>query len=61
MIDILAGIGVIALVIGAGFFVNYMEGIEESRKRKQADDKLMEFYKDEFGSEDDDWWGEQDI
>ncbi len=58
---ILAGIGVLALVISAGFFVNYMEGVEESRKRKQADDKLMEFYKDEFGSEDDDWWGEQDI
>jgi len=58
MIDILAGIGVVALVIGAGFFVNYMEGIEESRKRKQADDKLMEFYKDEFGG--DDWWDEQD-
>jgi len=56
MIEILAGIGVIALVIGAGFFVNYMEGVEESRKRKQADDKLMEFYKDEFGNEDDDFW-----
>jgi len=57
MIDILAGIGVIALVIGAGFFVNYMEGVEESRKRKQADDKLMEFYKDEFGNEND-WWND---
>jgi len=61
MIDILAGIGVVALVIGAGFFVNYMEGIEESRKRKQADDKLMEFYRDEFNGEDDDWWNEQDV
>ena len=52
MIDILAGVGVIALVIGAGFFVNYMEGVAERRK----EDRLEEFYKDEFGSEDDDFW-----
>ena len=57
MIDILAGIGIIALVIGAGFFVNYMEGVAERRKQ----DRLEEFYRDEFGGEDDDWWNEQGI
>ena len=57
MIDILAGIGVIALVIGAGFFVNYMEGVAERRKQ----DRLEEFYKDEFGDDEDDWWNEQNV
>ena len=57
MIDILAGIGVIALVIGAGFFVNYMEGVAERRK----EDRLEQFYKDEFGNDEDDWWNEQNI
>jgi|TARA_R110000772_G_scaffold117492_1_gene222905 hypothetical protein len=57
MIDILAGIGVIALVIGAGFFVNYMEGIAERRK----EDRLEQFYKDEFGDDDDNWWNEQNV
>ena len=57
MIDILAGIGVIALVIGAGFFVNYMESIAEQRK----EDRLEEFYKDEFGDDEDDWWNEQNV
>lgn len=57
MIEILAGVGVIALVIGAGFFVNYMEGVAERRK----EDRLEEFYKDEFSEEDDDWWHEQGI
>ena len=57
MIDILAGIGVIALVIGAGFFVNYMEGVAERRK----EDRLEEFYKDEFGDDEDDWWNEQNV
>ena len=57
MIDILAGIGVIALVIGAGFFVNYMEGVAERRK----EDRLEQFYKDEFGNDDDDWWNEQNV
>ena len=52
MIDILAGVGVIALVIGAGFFVNYMEGVAERRK----EDRLEEFYKDEFGDDEDDFW-----
>jgi len=54
MIDILAGIGVIALVIGAGFFVNYMESVAD----RQKEDRLDKFYKDEFG-DDDDWWNEQ--
>tara|TARA_R110000796_G_scaffold71124_1_gene161378 strand:+ start:1765 stop:1938 length:174 start_codon:yes stop_codon:yes gene_type:complete len=57
MVDILAGIGVIALVIGAGFFVNYMEGIAERRK----EDRLEQFYKDEFGDDDDNWWNEQNV
>ena len=57
MVDILAGIGVIALVIGAGFFVNYMEGVAERRK----EDRLEQFYKDEFSEENDDWWHEQGI
>ena len=57
MVDILAGIGVIALVIGAGFFVNYMEGVAERRK----EDRLEQFYKDEFGDDDDDWWNEQNV
>ena len=57
MVDILAGIGVIALVIGAGFFVNYMEGVAERRKQ----DRLEEFYRDEFNEEDDDWWHEQGV
>jgi hypothetical protein len=57
MMDILAGIGVIALVIGAGFFVNYMEGVAERRKQ----DRLEEFYKDEFGDDEDDWWNEQNV
>ena len=55
MIDILAGIGVIALVIGAGFFVNYMESVAD----RQKEDRLDKFYKDEFGGDDDDWWNEQ--
>ena len=57
MVDVLAGIGVIALVIGAGFFVNYMEGIADRRKQ----DRLEQFYKDEFSEEDNDWWHEQGI
>ena len=57
MIDVLAGIGVIALVIGAGFFVNYMEGVAERRK----EDRLEQFYKDEFGDDEDDWWNEQNV
>jgi hypothetical protein len=57
MIDILAGIGVIALVIGAGFFVNYMENVADRRKQ----DRLEQFYKDEFSEEDNDWWHEQGI
>ena len=57
MVDILAGICVIALVIGAGFFVNYMEGIAERRK----EDRLEQFYKDEFGDDDDNWWNEQNV
>ena len=57
MMNILAGIGIIALVIGAGFFVNYMEGVAERRKQ----DRLEEFYRDEFSGEDDDWWNEQDV
>ena len=57
MVDILAGIGVIALVIGAGFFVNYMEGIAERRK----EDRLEQFYKDEFGDDEDNWWNEQNV
>ena len=57
MVDVLAGIGVIALVIGAGFFVNYMEGIAERRK----EDRLEQFYKDEFGDDDDNWWNEQNV
>ena len=56
MVDILAGIGVLALLVGAGFFVNYMEGVAERRKQ----DRLEEFYRDEF-SEEDDWWNEQDV
>tara|TARA_R110002020_G_scaffold164657_1_gene351531 strand:+ start:7066 stop:7239 length:174 start_codon:yes stop_codon:yes gene_type:complete len=55
MVDVLAGIGVIALVIGAGFFVNYMEGVAERRK----EDRLEEFYRDEF-DDGGDWWDEQD-
>ena len=57
MIDILAGIGVIALVIGAGFFVNYMEGVAERRK----EDLLEQFYKDEFGDDEEDWWNEHNV
>ena len=57
MVDILAGIGVIALVIGAGFFVNYMENVADRRKQ----DRLEEFYRDEFGEGEDDWWNEQNI
>ena len=55
MIDILAGIGVIALVIGAGFFVNYMESVAD----RQKEDRLDKFYKDEFGDDEDNWWNEQ--
>lgn len=60
MIDILAGIGVIALVIGAGFFVNYMESVAD----RQKEDRLEQFYKDEFGDDGDDedgWWNEQNV
>jgi len=53
MIDVLAGIGVVALVIGAGIFVNYMEGIADKDKQ----DRLEEFYRDEFGEENN---GEED-
>lgn len=57
MIDILAGVGVIALVIGAGFFVNYMEKVAEKRKQ----DRLEEFYKETFEDYDDDWWNEHGV
>jgi|TARA_R110001592_G_scaffold7550_2_gene42134 hypothetical protein len=57
MIDVLAGIGVIALVIGAGIFVNYMEGVAD----KDREDRLDEFYKDEFSDGEDDWWNEQEV
>ena len=49
MVDILAGISVIALVIGAGFFVNHMESIDEKHKQDR---------KDELIEDDDDWWGD---
>jgi hypothetical protein len=55
MVDVLAGIGVIALVIGAGIFVNYMEGVADRRK----EDRLDEFYKDEFDNEND-WWNDHE-
>ena len=57
MVDVLAGIGVIALVIGAGIFVNYMEGVAD----KDREDRLDEFYKDEFSDGEDDWWNEQEV
>ena len=47
MIDILAGIGVLALLVGAGIFVNYMEGVADRRKQDRVD-KLDEFYKEEY-------------
>ena len=56
MVDVLAGIGVLALLVGAGFFVNYMEGVADRRKQ----DRLEEFYKDEFDDEDE-WWNEHGI
>ena len=46
----------LALLVGAGFFVNYMEGVAERRK----EDRLEEFYRDEFDGEDD-WWNEQEV
>ena len=57
VVNILAGIGVVALLIGAFYFVMYMEGIAEKRK----EDRLEEFYRNEFNGEDDDWWDEQDV
>ena len=57
MIDILAGVGVIVLVFGAGFFVNHMEKVTEKRKK----DHLEEFYKETFDEWEDDWWNEQDV
>ena len=57
MIDILAGVGVIMLVFGAGFFVNHMEKVAEKRKK----DHLEEFYKETFDEWEDDWWNEQDV
>jgi len=57
MVDVLAGIGVIALVIGAGIFVNYMEKVADKRK----EDRLEEFYKDEFGDDEDDWWNDGEV
>ena len=48
MVDILAGIVVIALVIGAGFFVNHMENIDDKRKQDRNNDYV----------EDDDWWSD---
>ena len=56
MVDVLAGIGVIALVIGAGIFVNYMEKVADKHK----EDRLEQFYKDEF-DDDDDWWNEHGV
>jgi len=50
MVDVLAGIGVIALVIGAGIFVNYMENVDDKRKQDRNDDYV----------EDDDWWNDQE-
>ena len=55
IINILAGIGVVALLIGAFFFVMYMEGVAEKRKEK----RLEKFYEDE--DDYDDWWREQGI
>ena len=57
MIDILAGVSVIVLVFGAGFFVNHMEKVAEKRKK----DHLEEFYKETFDEWEDDWWNEQDL
>ena len=54
IINILAGIGVLALLIGAFFFVMYMEGVADKRKEK----RLEKFYEDD---EYDDWWHEQGI
>ncbi len=71
MIDILAGIGVIALVIGAGFFVNYMESVADRQKEdrlfiqnNQVRMDWVQLYKDEFGDDGDDgddWWNEQNV
>ena len=46
MIDVLAGVGVIALVIGAGIFVNYMSDRDDNHIKEEMD-KL-----------DDDWWSD---
>ena len=57
MIDILAGVSVIVLVFGAGFFVAYWERIAEKRKQ----DRLKKFYEETFEDYDDDWWNEHGI
>ena len=57
MVEILAGIGVLALLIGVFYFIVYMEGIAEKRKQK----RLEKFYKETFEDYDDDWWHEQGI
>ena len=45
-----------AVVFGAGIFVNYMEGVAD----EDREDRLDEFYKDEFNNEDD-WWNDQEV
>ena len=51
MVEILAGIGVLALLIGVFYFIVYMEGIAEKRKQK----RLEKFYKETFENLDRDW------
>ena len=46
MMEILIGVSVIALLVGLGFYVNYLEDIEQERKR------LEKFNRDEHEHED---------
>ena len=53
MVEILAGVGIVALLVATFYFVMWMEEWDVKRKQK----RLEEFYNDD----DDDWWNEMGI
>ena len=52
MVTILAGVGVVALIVATFYFVMWMEEWDEKRKQK----RLKDIYED-----DDEWWNEMGI
>ena len=70
IVNILAVIGVMALIVATFYFVLWMEEWDEKRKQTRLDEEYCEeiynnlkdkFYNDDDDWDDDEWWYEQGI